>query len=92
MLARALPDTPCSVILDEAEWQAFYCRIHRDTTPPAQPPPLATTVRWLAQLGGYLNRKGDGTQMPDPVLFTEMPNNVTRLGRIHPAQTESVAP
>jgi putative transposase len=31
-------------------------------------------------------------QMPDPVLFTEMLNNVTRLGRIHPVQTQSVAP
>ena len=60
MLARVLPDAPCSVILDEAEWQALYCRIHRVTTPPTQPPPLATAVRWIAQLGGYLNRKGDG--------------------------------
>ena len=60
MLARALPDAPCSVLLDEAEWQALYCRIHRVATPPAQPPPLATTVRWIAQLGGYLNRKSDG--------------------------------
>ena len=60
MLARALPDVSCAVLLDEAEWQALYCRIHRVAIPPAQPPPLATAVRWIAQLGGYLNRKGDG--------------------------------
>lgn len=60
MLARALPDASCALLLDEAEWQTLYCRIHRVATPPAQPPPLATAVRWIAQLGGYLNRKGDG--------------------------------
>ena len=58
MLARALPDASCALILDEVEWQTLYCRIHRVAT--AQPPPLATAVRWIAQLGGYLNRKGDG--------------------------------
>jgi hypothetical protein len=60
MLARTVPDVSCTVLLDEAEWQALYCRIHRVATPPAQPPSLATAVRWIAQLGGYLNRKSDG--------------------------------
>ena len=60
LLARTLPDAPCALLLEETEWQALYCRIHRVATPPAQPPSLATAVRWLAQLGGYLNRKSDG--------------------------------
>lgn len=60
MLARALPDAPCSLLLDDDEWQALYCRIYRVASPPPQPPPLATAVRWIAQLGGFPNRKGDG--------------------------------
>jgi putative transposase len=31
-------------------------------------------------------------QMPEPILFTEILSNVTRLGRIHPVQTQSVSP
>jgi hypothetical protein len=60
MLARALPDAPCTVLLDEEEWQALYCTIHQTPTPPTQPPPLRAAVRWLAQLGGFPARTRDG--------------------------------
>jgi hypothetical protein len=60
MLARALPDAPCSVLLSEDEWQGLYCRIQRVALPPEKPPTLRQVVRWLAQLGGFLGRKGDG--------------------------------
>jgi hypothetical protein len=30
--------------------------------------------------------------MPEPILFTEIRSNVTRLGRIHPVQTQAVSP
>lgn len=60
MLARAVPDAPCSLVLDEDEWQALYCAMHRTATPPAEAPTIRTAVRWLGQLGGFLGRKGDG--------------------------------
>lgn len=60
MLARVVPDVACTVLLDEDEWQALYCRIHRVTLAPPKPPSLRQAVRWLAQLGGFLGRKGDG--------------------------------
>jgi hypothetical protein len=60
MLARAVPDVPCTVLLDEDEWQGLYCRIHRVAIPPAKPPTLRTAVRWIAQLGGFQGRKRDG--------------------------------
>lgn len=60
MLARALPDVPCTVLLEEEEWQALYCTIHNRPTPPASPPTLRTAVRWIGKLGGFLGRKGDG--------------------------------
>ena len=57
MLARAVPDMPCSVLLDLDEWQALYCAIHQCPTPPAEPPSLAQAVHWIAQLGGFVGRR-----------------------------------
>jgi len=60
MLARVVPDVPCTVLLDADEWQGLYCRIHRVALAPAKPPTLRQAVRWIAQLGGFLGRKRDG--------------------------------
>lgn len=57
MLARAVPDLPCSVLLDLDEWQALYCAIHQCPTPPTEPPSLEQAVRWIAQLGGFVGRR-----------------------------------
>ena len=60
MLSRALPELPCTVVLALEEWQALYCAIHQTPTPPSTPPSLQQAVRWLARLGGFLGRAGDG--------------------------------
>ena len=60
MLSRAVPDVPCTALLELEEWQALYCAIHRTPTPPETPPPLRQAVHWIAQLGGFLARRGDG--------------------------------
>jgi hypothetical protein len=57
MLARAVPDMPCSVLLEIEAWQALYCAIHSCPTPPAEPPTLGEAVRWIAQLGGFVGRR-----------------------------------
>jgi hypothetical protein len=57
MLARAVPEMPCSVLLEIAEWQALYCAIHHCPTPPDSPPSLGEAVHWLAQLGGFVGRR-----------------------------------
>jgi hypothetical protein len=57
MLARAVPEAPCSVLLEPDEWQARYCAIHRVPTPPAEPPTLGQAVTWIAQLGGLVGRR-----------------------------------
>jgi hypothetical protein len=62
--ARATPELPCSVLLAAAEWQALYCAIHKTAQPPSRPPSLAQAVRWIAHLGGFLGRKGDGPPGP----------------------------
>ena len=57
MLARAVPDMPCDVLLEIDEWQALYCAIHHCPTPPESPPSLGQAVRWIAQLGGFVGRR-----------------------------------
>ena len=60
MLARLAPNVSASAILAPEEWQALYCRIHHTSTPPATVPPLRQALRWIARLGGFLGRTGDG--------------------------------
>ena len=60
VLARTVPDLPCTVLRETAEWQALYCTTHRTPTPPATPPTLRQAIRWIAQLGGFLARTRDG--------------------------------
>ncbi len=60
MLSRATPQLSCLALLNEPEWQALYCAIHHTTILPPTPPALNQAVRWIAQLGGFQNRKGDG--------------------------------
>jgi hypothetical protein len=57
--ARRQPDQPCTVALSDAEWRTLWSAIQR-TAPPAEPPSLRQAVRWIARLGGFLGRRGDG--------------------------------
>ena len=58
--ARQTPDAPCTVALQAVEWQALFAFIKRTQRLPADPPSLRQAIRWIAQLGGFLGRKGDG--------------------------------
>jgi hypothetical protein len=60
LLSRTLPELPCTVLLALEEWQALYCAIHHTPTPPLTPPTVQQAVRWLARLGGFLERPSDG--------------------------------
>jgi Transposase DNA-binding/Transposase Tn5 dimerisation domain len=57
---RQTPEAPCTAILAEHEWQALYATIYRTTILPDWLPTVRQAVRWIAQLGGFLGRKGDG--------------------------------
>ena len=67
VLGRHLPNNPASEYLAEHEWKALYCFIHRTSVLPERPPTIGKTVRWIAQLGGFLGRKGDGD--PGPITL-----------------------
>jgi hypothetical protein len=60
LLSRALPDLPCTALLEPEAWQALDCAIHVTATPPTTPPPLRQAVHWIGRLGGFLARRGDG--------------------------------
>jgi len=64
MLGREQPDLPCSVILETHEWQSLFCFLHHTHQPPQNPPSLREATRWIAQLGGFLGRKSDGSPGP----------------------------
>jgi hypothetical protein len=58
--ARLEPQAPADKWLSAEEWQSLYCYVKKTAHPPAQPPSISQAVLWLAQLGGFLNRKSDG--------------------------------
>ena len=53
-------EQPVSAWLSAHQWKALWCHIHQRTDPPETPPPTGQAVRWVAQLGGFLGRRGDG--------------------------------
>lgn len=59
-LGREVPDVPCTVFFEEAEWIALTAFITHNPVAPAQPPSLREAIRMVASLGGFLGRKGDG--------------------------------
>ena len=63
MLGRTDPTLSCAAALTEAEWKSVYV-IRKCEEPPAKPPSLAVLIPLIAELGGYLNRKGDGPPGP----------------------------
>jgi hypothetical protein len=65
--AREHPELPVSIWLEEAEWQTLACWAKNTPTPPSQPPTVKEAVLWLAKLGGFLGRKGDG--QPGPICL-----------------------
>ena len=59
-LGREIPDVPCTVYFEDAEWKALVAYTTRNPVPPAEPPSLREAMRMVATLGGFLGRKGDG--------------------------------
>lgn len=57
-LGRIHPNLPADLFFAEVEWTGAY--VLNKKKPPKQPPPVRDVVRLIAQLGGFLARKGDG--------------------------------
>ena len=72
--ARKTPEVACSEVFARHEWEALVCTVQGRAVPPSEPPSLHEAVRMVAQLGGFLARKGDG----DPGVKT-LWRGLTRL-------------
>ncbi len=59
-IQRINPDIPCTEGMAESEWKALYCYIHKTQKIPDKVPTIREVVIWIARLGGFLARKGDG--------------------------------
>lgn len=59
-LGREVPQAPCTLYFDEAEWKALMAFTTQNRVPPAKPPTLREAIHRVAGLGGFLGRKGDG--------------------------------
>ena len=59
-LGREVPDSPCTVFFEEAEWKALYVYINKSPNIPSTEPTLQEAMRLTASLGGFLGRKSDG--------------------------------
>lgn len=58
MLAREAPEQSCEQVFGREEWRMIYALQRKPISEKA--PPLRDCVRTLAQVGGFLARKGDG--------------------------------
>lgn len=59
-LGREVPQAPCTVYFEEAEWKALMVFTTRNPVTPKQPPTLREAIHRIAGLGGFLGRKSDG--------------------------------
>ena len=57
---RLMPDIPCSVLLEEEEWQLLYCIANKTKTVPEKPYSMKEAVDYLGWLGGPKRAPGDG--------------------------------
>jgi hypothetical protein len=58
--ARINPEQSCTAMLEQYEWEALSCFLQKTQHPPSDSPTMRQAVQMLAQLGGFLGRKGDG--------------------------------
>ena len=58
--ARKNPEKRIDEVLEEQEWQVLYLATQKQKQIPMVIPTLREGVRWIASLGGFLGRKGDG--------------------------------
>ena len=59
MMSRDFSNASCTLLFTDKEWKSIYIW-RKKSKPPKKPPPLRDIVRMLAQIGGFLARKGDG--------------------------------
>lgn len=59
MIARVAPNVSCRIFLTEFEWKILAVKFVKNSKRKQQEPTLEQSIQWIAQLGGFLARKGD---------------------------------
>jgi hypothetical protein len=59
LVARVAPMASCRLLLNDFEWKILIAKFAKTQKINHQPPTLEQSIRWIAQLGGFLARKGD---------------------------------
>lgn len=67
LISRANPDTPCTELIAEHEWKVLFMKVNKAKCLPKKTPSIGAVVIWIARLGGFLARKGDG--MPGTITL-----------------------
>ena len=60
LIARTDPATPCTKLLADHEWRVLFQKVNNNKKLPKKTPAIGEVVIWVARLGGFLARKGDG--------------------------------
>jgi hypothetical protein len=60
LIARTDPKISCTNLLADYEWKVLYLKVNKIKTLPKEVPTMGEVVIWIARLGGFLARKGDG--------------------------------
>jgi hypothetical protein len=67
LIARTNPDTLCTELVADYEWKVLFAKINKGKELPKRTPTIGEVVIWIARLGGFLARKGDG--MPGTITL-----------------------
>ena len=59
LVARVSPDASCRIFLNESEWKLLAAKFNKICKRKLKEPTLEQSIKWIAQLGGFLARKGD---------------------------------
>lgn len=59
LVSRTSPNYLATEALADDEWKILYANFNPTSKLPNEPPSLIIVTQWIAQLGGFLSRKGD---------------------------------
>ncbi len=59
LIARVSPTSTALLFLDDIEWKILFSKFCPNKKFPQKAPEIKQIVIWIAQLGGFLARKGD---------------------------------
>jgi len=60
LVSRSTPNIPAFLFLNDFDWKILFAKFNPNKKIPDRPPTMKQITIWIAQLGGFLARKGDG--------------------------------